>query len=309
MKRGILLMNIGSPSAPNETAVRSFLKAFLMDPYVIDLPLPLRYLLVHKLILPLRPKKTAKAYQKIWTQNGSPLVHYSTQLAKKLNVEIGMAYGEPSYKNAIERLLQSGVDEIALLPLFPHQAQATTGSCIAAVQRSIKNRVPLRVSPPFYQDPSFIQPLAAKIQLNDEHLLFSYHGLPIRHLKKMNSPTYLEQCMATTHAIVRAANLSKIDYSVAFQSRLGRTKWMEPYTEETLRALPQQGIKKLAVISPSFFCDGLETLEEIEQQGKSTFMNAGGTDFRMIPCLNHSAAGITCINSLLSKVDSWPIYF
>ncbi len=301
-------MNTGSPDAPEEAAVRVFLEKFLMDPHVIDLPWLARTLLVRGIILPRRPAESAKAYKQIWTADGSPLVHYCTELAKGLNIEVGMAYGKPSFKDAIERLLNSGAEEICLLPLFPHAAMATTGSCIERVKKAINHRAALRVVPPFYTEPAFIQPLAKSLENVNEHILFTYHGLPIRHLKKINpskSPNYHIQCLETTQAIVAEAGIPEEHYSVSFQSRLGRTKWIEPYTEEMLKKLPSLGKKRLAVICPSFFCDCLETLGEIEIHGKETFLAAGGETFRTIPCLNNSAAAFQCLETLMADAENW----
>ena len=335
MKRGFLLMNTGSPDVPTEEALRSYLKEFLMDPFVIDLPWALRYALVHWAILPKRPARSAEAYQTIWTNNGSPLIHYCKQLVQELDnefnepVEMVMAYGSPSVSLGIGKLLDTGVDEMCLLPMFPHYAMATVGSCTAGVKGALKKRksnVTLRVVPPFYLEPTYIQPLAESLKDVDEHILFSYHGLPERHLKKtdptgshcltssdcceMDSPAhatcYRHQCFETTKAIVKAAGLPEERYSISFQSRLGRAKWMEPYTEETLREFPQQGIKQLAVICPAFFCDCLETLEEIEIRGREIFMDAGGEAFRMIPCLNDSPAAIQCLKTLMADSNRWP---
>ena len=356
-------MNTGSPDAPTEEAVRDYLRAFLMDPHVIDLPWPLRALLVHGIILPRRPAESAKAYKAIWADNGSPLIHYCTELANRLRkrtdplCELGMAYGNPSVKTAINRLLDSGVEELCLLPLFPQSAMATTDACVAKVKAEIKGRAALRVVPPFYKHPAFIRPLAESLADVDEHILFSYHGLPLRHLKKGNPypafegklqpkrgtafrlpavkqyhtatlrksgvatlnpseakesvprkgdmkqkevyPNYRVQCMETTKTIVAKAHIPEERYSVSFQSRMGRTKWLEPYTNEVLRELPQRGIKRLAVICPGFFCDCLETLEEIGLRGKETFMEAGGESFRMIPCLNDSPSAVQCLESLM----------
>ncbi len=300
-------MNTGSPDAPEEGAVREYLREFLMDPFVIDLPYPLRYALVHGAILPKRPAQSAEAYKSIWTENGSPLVHCCKRLADGLNAEPGMAYGQPSFKTAVENLLAKGVDEIGLLPLFPQSANATTGSCVAGVKKAIKGRAKLRVVPPFYNEPAFIQPLADSLKNIDEHILFSYHGLPIRQLKKQPAPDYQIQCIKTTEAIVKTAGIETGRYTVSFQSRLGRAKWIEPYTDEMLRKLPSNGIKKLAVICPAFFCDCLETLEEIEIQGRNTFMESGGETFRMIPCLNASPAAFNCLKTLMANADNWPL--
>ncbi len=301
-------MNTGSPEAPEEAALRVYLKEFLMDPHVIDLPWPLRAMLVHGLILPRRPAESAKAYAKIWTENGSPLVHYCTELAKGLNIDVGMAYGQPSFKDAVERLLANGVDEVCLLPMFPHYAMATTGSCIAGVKAALKNRATLRVAPPFFDEPTFIQPLAESLAEVDEHILFTFHGLPERHLEKdARTANYRIQCLKTSRLIASAVDIPEERYSVSFQSRLGRAKWLEPYTEETLRNLPSQGIKQLAVICPSFFCDCLETLEEIEIRGQKVFLEAGGESFRMIPCLNDSPEAALCLETLMEKANHWPV--
>ncbi len=301
-------MNTGSPNSPEVADLRSYLKEFLMDPFVIDLPWVPRALLVHGLILPRRPAESAKAYQKIWTKNGSPLVHYCTELAQELKVEIGMAYGQPSIKTAVERLLSDGVKEICLLPMFPHYAMATTGSCIAGVKAAIKNRATLRVAPEFFAEPTFIDPLAASLADIHEHLLFTYHGLPERHLlKDAKTAKYRINCEETSRLIATAAGLPAERYSVSFQSRLGRDKWLEPFTEKILHQLPTRGIKNLAVICPSFFCDCLETLEEIEIRGKETFLEAGGESFRMIPCLNNSPAAFQCLETQIANVERWPI--
>ncbi len=307
MKRGFLLMNTGSPDAPTKEAVRRYLGAFLMDSHVIDLPWPLRALLVHGIILPRRPAESAKKYRAIWTPDGSPLVRHSTELAKQLDVEIGMAYGQPSFREAVDRLIDSGADEIALLPLFPHSAMATTGSCIANVKKALRGRAALRVVPPFFNHPAFVQPLAESLKNREEHILFSYHGLPLRHLEKSGAPDYRVQCLETTRAIAAAAGLPEERYSVAFHSRMGRAKWLKPYTEEMLEKLPALGIKQLAVICPSFFCDCLETLEEIGMRGRETFLAAGGESFRLIPCLNASPAAVQCLEELMATADHWPL--
>lgn len=332
MKRGFLLMNTGSPDSTTVADVRRYLGEFLMDPYVIDLPFPLRYALVHWAILPKRPAQSAEAYKEIWTENGSPLIHYCRQLANGLAdrtdepIELVMAYGNPSVPDGVEKLLKQGVDEIALLPMFPHYAMATTGGCTALVKKKIRGRATLRVAPPFYLEPTYIQPLADSLKNVGEHILFSYHGLPERHIKKTDptgshclaspdccekeSPAhatcYRHQCLETTKAIA-AAGIPKERYTVAFQSRLGRDKWLEPATDKMLAELPRKGIKQLAVICPAFFCDCLETLEEIEIRGKQTFLAAGGESFRMIPCLNDTPAGFQCLETLMANGANWPV--
>lgn len=335
MKRGFLVMNTGSPDSTSVADLRSYLKEFLMDPFVIDLAWPLRALLVYGLILPRRPAQSAEAYKEIWTENGSPLIHFCAELVKSLNgtveepVELCMAYGNPSYRDAVRTLLAQGVDEICLLPMFPHYAMATTAACTAVVKREIgrqESTASLRVVPPFYLEPTLIQPLAESLNDVDEHILFSYHGLPERHLKKTdptgshclttpdccNTPSpahatcYRHQCYETTKAITELAGIPKEQYTQTFQSRLGRDPWLQPYTDKTLEELPGKGIKNLAVVCPAFFCDCLETLEEIEMQGRKTFMDAGGESFRMIPCLNDSEAGIHCLETLINTAENWP---
>ncbi len=329
-------MNTGSPDSTEVADLRTYLKEFLMDPFVIDLAWPLRALLVYGLILPRRPAQSAEAYKKIWTENGSPLIHYCAELTKELNdtfeepVELAMAYGNPSYRDAVRNLLARGVDDICLLPMFPHYAMATTAACTAVVKREIKRQksnATLRVVPPFYLEPTLIQPLTESLNSVEEHILFSYHGLPERHLKKTDptgshclstpdccetpSPAhttcYRHQCLETTKAITARANLTKDRYTLSFQSRLGRDPWLQPYTDQMLAELPKKGIKNLAVICPAFFCDCLETLEEIDMQGRKTFMKAGGETFRMIPCLNNTPAAFHCLETLMANADNWPV--
>ncbi len=329
-------MNTGSPDAPTESALRVYLEQFLMDPYVIDIPFPIRYAIVHWAILPKRPAQSAEAYEAIWTENGSPLIHFCSNLTNGLKtrlsepIEMIMAYGNPSVGHGVGKLLDAGVDEICLLPMFPQYAMATVGSCVAGVTGELKRRkssAKLRVVPPFYNEAAYIQPIADSLKDVEEHILFSYHGLPVRHLKKsdptrghcmssadcceIESPAhatcYRHQCLSTTRAIAEAAGLSEDRYHVSFQSRLGRAQWMEPYTDKVLEYMPSKGIKRLAVACPAFFCDCLETLEEIEIRGKETFLEAGGDSFRMIPCLNDSPAALHCLETLVADVDGWPV--
>jgi len=336
MKRGFILMNTGSPDSTDVADLRSYLKEFLMDPFVIDLPWLLRALLVYGLILPRRPAESAEAYKEIWTENGSPLIHYCSQLAEGLNikfeepVELAMAYGNPSYRDAVQNLTAKGVDEIGLLPMFPHYAMATTAACTAVVKRELgrqKCAAKLRVAPPFYLEPTLIKPMVESLTGVEEHILFSYHGLPERHLKKTdptgshclvkkdccNTPSpahatcYRHQCFETTKAITNRMALSNDQYTVSFQSRLGRDPWLQPYTDQMLEEFPAKGIKHLAVICPAFFCDCLETLEEIEIRGRETFMKAGGESFRMIPCLNDTPAAFHCLETLMANAGNWPL--
>lgn len=342
MKRGFLLMNTGSPDSPEVKDVKSYLGQFLMDPYVIDLPYPLRAILVYGIILNTRPKKSAEAYKSIWTDNGSPLIYYCEMLTKSLKlshdepIELAMAYGNPSLPNAIDKLIEADVEEICLLPLFPQYAMATVGSCIGWLKKILNQKKfsgIVRMAPPYHNHDSYVEPIADRIKDANEHILFSYHGIPERHLRKAD-PTqkhcmkvndccnvkntgahavcYRQQCLETTKLIVEKAGLHEDNYSVSFQSRLGANKfneWLKPYTDKTLKEMPKKGIKNLAVLCPAFFCDCLETLEEIEEEGKEIFMDAGGESYRMIPCLNDSSEGIKCLETVIKNADNWPIEY
>ncbi|MBT5856217.1 ferrochelatase [bacterium] len=328
---GLLLLNVGSPDNPSESAIRRYLKQFLMDPYVLDIPWALRWLLVNGVILRNRPKHSAEAYASIWTEQGSPLItisqDFATALRSQLNcpVEIGMAYGSPSVSDGVTRLKTAGADHITVLPMFPHYAMSTTEGLVACFKKVIKkNPTPYSVISPFYNHPDYIQVLAKSIKSRltpDTHLLFSYHGLPERHLKKTdptgshclsnssccNSPSeahstcYRHQVMTTTRLVIDALGLSSDQYTVSFQSRLGKDPWLQPYTDQTLKNLPMQGINKLAVVCPAFVADCLETLEEIGIAGKKTFMDAGGESFELIPCLNDAPDWVDCVGEMVTS--------
>ncbi len=309
--RGILLANLGSPDGCDAGSVRRYLDEFLMDPFVMDVAWPLRRLIVSAFILPTRPRRSAAAYRAIWRDEkpGSPLVHYTEALAARVRtltncpVAAGMRYGSPSLADAVAAL--GNADEILLVPLYPQHADSTRTTTINRVRELAD--VPLRVIPPFFREPPFIDAMAARIRATmdpDDHVLFSYHGLPERHLTKAD-PTgshclrsdaccetvsaahdtcYRHQCRETTRAL--AAKLGLERYSTAFQSRLGRLPWLRPYTDEVLAELPGQGVRHLTVACPAFTADNLETLEEIGIRGRETFLEAGGVAFRLAPGLN-----------------------
>lgn len=294
MKTGILLVNLGTPTAPTVPAVRRFLREFLMDPRVIDLPWLMRSLLVYGFILPFRPRKTTKAYQAIWKENQlSPLLDYSQQLQQALQqqlgetyqIELGMRYAAPNLKQALANFDFQNLEKLIILPLFPQYASATTGSVFAAVNNALKNYPTLpeiHFINDFYQHPAFIQALAEtlKPQLQPDSfdcLVLSYHGLPERQIAKLNNSRdcYKTQCYATSSALAQALNLNEAQYRVAFQSRLGRTPWIKPYTDELLIDLYQQGVRKLAIACPSFVTDCLETLEEINIRAREQWLKLG----------------------------------
>lgn len=320
MTRAVLLANLGSPDQPDVPSVRRYLNQFLMDPYVIQLPWLLRRLIVSLFVLPLRPARSAHAYKSVWTPDGSPLVVLSMQLLEKLKqettlpVSMAMRYGNPSIESELLKLAATpGVDEILFLPLYPHYAESTVLTSVREAQRVIaqhKLTVRLVVPQPFFDRPDYIDNLVTSarpwLAQGFDHVLFSYHGLPELHITKADptgshclksadccskpSPAhatcYRHQVLRTTELFVAVAGLEKDQYSVSFQSRLGRAKWLEPATEHTLQQLAARGVKRLLVLCPAFVTDCLETLEEIEIQGAESFKEAGGESLTLVPCLN-----------------------
>lgn len=333
--RGILLINLGSPESPDIPAVRHYLREFLMDPYVLDVPWPLRALIVHGCILPFRPKRSAEAYQKIWTAKGSPLVATSHRVKELLRealgpgyrVELGLRYPVHSIATALERLQADGVTETHIVPLFPHYAMSSYGTAVEAAQSLAAQVTPemrLTVAEPFFDHPAYIQALTASasayLRRPYDHLLFSFHGLPERHLRKAD-PTrshclagehccetpsqahrtcYRFQCFQTMRAFAQCAGVHSDQYSIAFQSRLGSDRWLAPSTEAELARLAQSGVRRLAVICPAFVADCLETLEEIAIRGRETFLKSGGESFTLIPCLNDHPAWIHALAHLVT---------
>ena len=324
---GVLLLNTGTPKKAEKKHVARYLHQFLMDPRVIDLPWIIRWPLVHGLIIPARLKSSTEAYQAIWTNGASPLSIHSqalkNALAEQLNssdsthryvVELGMRYGEPSIPSAVEQLEKAQCDEWIILPLFPQYASASTGSAIEAVLKCMGWNIPsFQIKNHFYHYPGFINAYAKIISdttsLNkpDSFLLFSYHGLPERHIEKSqcthhntcyqtekscpiastNHPfCYRAQCFLTSKLLADKLALDPQHYATAFQSRLGKTPWIKPYSDHYLASLIQQGIKHLNVVCPSFVADCLETLEEIGIRLKSQWHTLGGESFTLIPCLN-----------------------
>ncbi len=329
--KAVLLVNLGSPAEPKKAQVRSYLNQFLMDPYVIHLPWPLRRLLVSLFVLPTRPKASAHAYQSIWTDEGSPLIVLSEILKRKLQskldipVSLAMRYGKPSIETQILALADNPtIKQIVFLPLYPHYAESTTKTSIKEARRVIKKhklKVELKIVPPFYQQADYIQALvnSAKSYLQQpfDHLVFSYHGLPEQHITKLDKSKkhclkqpnccqqphkvhqycYRHQVFKTTELFVQQTGLSTEQYSIAFQSRLGRAKWLGPNTEDRIKELAKQGNKNILVICPAFVTDCLETLEEIEIRGQEVFQQAGGEKLRLIPCLNDNQEWIDVLAS------------
>jgi len=334
MSRGILLVNLGSPDSPSVPAVRRYLREFLMDGRVLDVNWFARFCVVHFAILPFRPKHSAEAYHKIWTPAGSPLVVISRNVQAKLQqrvrvpVELAMRYQSPSIPAAVRNLAHKGVDELLLIPLFPHYAMSSFETAVERVKEVAAQLSPhmrLRVQPPCFADPDYIASLVASarqfLDAGYDHLLFSFHGLPERHLRKSDptgchclktehccetaSPAhatcYRAQCFQTVAAFVQQAAVPTGKYSISFQSRLGRDPWLKPYTDYELPRLAAAGIKKLLVICPAFVSDCLETLEEIGLRGRTAFLEAGGKDFALIPCLNEHPLWLAALERMVAR--------
>ncbi|HLH55390.1 MAG TPA: ferrochelatase [Verrucomicrobiae bacterium] len=334
MNKGILLLNLGSPDSPSEHDVRKYLREFLMDPRVLDVSWPVRFAVVQFAILPKRPKESAHAYQKVWTPEGSPLVAISqrvrAQLQARVNipVELAMRYQSPGIQPAVESLAHQGVDEFLLIPLFPHYAMSSYETAVVRVKEVAARCAPgtrVVVQPPFYDHLQYIAALVASAQdylaKGYDHLLFSFHGLPERHLRKSDptgrhclcsencclepSPAhatcYRAQCFKTVNAFVQKAGVPPEKYSISFQSRLGRDPWLKPYTDFELERFPKEGKKRLLVICPAFVSDCLETLEEIGMRGRETFLNAGGKEFAQIPCLNEHPLWLETLCGMVAK--------
>jgi ferrochelatase len=317
--RAVLLVNLGSPDSPSVCDVRRYLGEFLMDGYVIDVPFLLRKLIVGGFILPFRPKRSAQTYRSIWTSAGSPLIVMSRRVhrlvADRLDVpvELAMRYGNPSIRSTVERLVAGGAGRIFVVALYPHYAESTVRTSVEAVKRAVHEigtDVALEFTRPYYDDPMYIDALAGSargyLEKDYDHLLISYHGLPERHLRKAD-PTgahclstgdcctrpskahatcYRHQVLRTTELLAERLAIPKDKYSVSFQSRLGRDKWLEPFTIAEARRLGASGVKRLLVICPAFVSDCLETLEEIGMGVRDEFLAAGGESFEMIPCMN-----------------------
>lgn len=321
-KRAVLLINLGSPDEPTVPAVRRYLREFLSDPRVIDTSAIARFMLVNFIISPFRSRTSAHAYQKVWTPSGSPLVVVSQQLAAKVQerlgpdyqVLLGMRYGQPSLTEVVRRLESTSVDELVVLPLFPQYSTAATASAIDVVVAELgkKEAIPhLRIIRDFYDDPLFIDafvriatPQLKKFQA--DHVLFSYHGLPVHQLTRLdktgqhchksenccdqigavNRYCYRAQCFAGTRALAKGLGLAPGSYSTAFQSRLGRAEWIKPYTDKVLPELREKGVKRLAVMCPTFVADCLETLEEIAMRAAEDWKALGGESLELVHSLN-----------------------
>ncbi|MDT0557809.1 ferrochelatase [Ichthyenterobacterium sp. W332] len=338
-KKGILLVNLGSPDSPNPKDVKRYLGEFLMDERVIDVPLWARNLLVKGIVLNTRPKASAKAYKKIWWEEGSPLIVLSERLQHKVQgkvdfpVALAMRYGSMTIKKGIQELVNKGVDDIFLIPLYPQYAMATTETILVLAEDIRQQHFPdIKISDlkAFYNNLDYIKVLSKRIAKelegkDYEHLLFSYHGVPERHIRKSDvtkshcdpspkscgkccattSPAhefcYRHQCVEVTRLVGDYLNLKEGTYSSSFQSRLGFDPWLRPYTDRTIERLGKEGVKNMAIVTPAFVSDCLETLEEIAMEGEEIFHEVGGKEFTTIPCLNDDDEWVTLLAQWINE--------
>jgi len=324
-KIGILLVNLGTPSAATPKAVKYFLAEFLSDSRVIDLPSLPWQILLRSIILPLRAKTVAKNYKKIWTKRGSPLLFHSQDIVEALNQKIisnnkpyhatlAMSYGEPGIVEGLLNLRKYKIEKLLILPLYPQYSSTTTASVFDLVANSFSKCPDLpeiRFIKDYHEHPLYIQALAQSIKTyktkeKTAHLVFSYHGLPIKYCDR--GDPYPAQCYRTTKALVQLLALNENDYSMCFQSKFGRAKWLEPSTEETLTILAKKGIKNVNIICPGFACDCLETLEEVAIRFRNVFLSAGGETFNYIPAMNATKEQIEMLYTIiLESTQGWPI--
>jgi protoporphyrin/coproporphyrin ferrochelatase len=339
-RTGILLVNLGTPDAPEPGPVRRYLREFLADPRVIDINPIGRAALLYLVILPFRPKRSAAAYRKIWTPQGSPLLVHSQALLEALReriaehpVELAMRYGQPSIADALARLRERSCDRLVVLPLYPQYASSSTGSTVERIYRltaSLWNTPYINVIPPFYEHPAFLAAFAEVARptlaaLAPDHVLFSFHGLPERHVIASADPKlcvarpdcceqlvdgnrncYRAQCFATARGLAAALELGSAHgldqrWSISFQSRLGKTPWIKPYTDEVIPALAKRGVGKVAVLCPAFVADCLETLEEIGIRAREDFLAAGGSALELVPSLNSHPRWVAAVEQIIRE--------
>ena len=335
MKTGILLLNLGTPDAPRSGEVRRYLREFLSDPRVIDIPAPVRFGLVNGIIAPFRAPKSAEAYRKVWMEEGSPLLVHSKNLrdgiAKAMPetpVALAMRYGNPSIASGLDELVAAGCDRVLAAPLYPQYASSSTGSSLDKVYTEAAKRwnTPyIEALPAFYEDPRFLNAVATiglpiLKEMQPERVLFSYHGLPERHCTKTdptgahclasqdccaaiveaNRNCYRAQCFATTRGLREMMGLQEATSPITFQSRLGRTPWIQPYTDEVVVQLAKEGVKRVAVFCPAFVADCLETIEEIGMRALEDFQAHGGEELRLIPSLNATPVWVRALSDMLA---------
>jgi len=324
-KIGVIITNLGTPQAPTKQALRPYLKQFLSDPRVVEVPKLVWWFILNGIILNIRPKRSAAAYATVWSDEGSPLLVHTKNQAKALAnqfsekwgdqviVDYAMRYGQPSIDDAIENLLNAGARKIVCLPLYPQYCASTTGSTFDAfAQNFVKRRwLPeFRFINQYVDNDAYIQCIADSISAHwaehgrSDKLLFSYHGIPKRYL--LNGDPYHCQCHKTSRLVAEKLGLQPQEYMTTFQSRFGREEWLKPYTDETLKALPAKGVKSVQIICPGFSADCLETIEEIGEENREYFMENGGQSYQYIEALNDSPQHIDMLFSLLeSNMQGW----
>ncbi|MBF0124530.1 MAG: ferrochelatase [Magnetococcales bacterium] len=324
MATAVILVQMGSPDEPTTAAVKSYLRQFLSDPRVIDVPRWLWGPLLNGIILPLRSPRSAALYRHIWRDDGlAPLYYHTRRQAEAVSHDLGanivvryaMRYGQPALATVINELLDHGCDQMLIFPLFPHYSGATHASIVDMVYRTVHQRraLPtLRFAAPFFDDPAYLRALVQRVEmlatsvrnLRQHFFLFSFHGLPQRHVNE--GDPYQRQCQVTAEKLVTALSLPEKQWAVTFQSRFGRSKWLQPATDQWLKTLPQQGHKGVVVICPGFVSDCLETLEEIGQQGRQLFLDQGGSSFQLLPGLNDSGAWLAALTGLVRReLSGW----
>jgi ferrochelatase len=317
-KIGVLISNLGTPDAPTKKALKPYLKQFLSDPRVVEVPKLIWWFVLNLIILNIRPKRSAEAYKTVWTEDGSPLLFHTKNqaegLAAKLKEEYGdnvvvtyaMRYGQPSISKAIDDLLDQGARKIVVLPLYPQYCASTTGSTFDAIAEDFMKRRWLpdfRFVSHYHDNPEYIKCVADKIKAHWEtkpkadKLLFSYHGIPKRYLT--NGDPYHCECYKTSRLIAQELGLNESEYMTTFQSRFGREEWLKPYTDHTLQSFPEQGVKSVQVVCPGFSSDCLETIEEIGEENRDYFIEAGGERYEYIEALNSDEAHINMLQNLV----------
>lgn len=322
-KIGVLITNLGTPEAPTRPALKQYLKQFLSDPRVVEVPRLIWWFILNVIILNIRPARSAKAYSTVWTEDGSPLMLISkqqrdalqAQLGDKAIVALAMRYGEPSVTSGVQELLSRGVRKLLVLPLYPQYCAATSASTFDALAEDFKARrwLPeLRFVSHYPDHHAYIQACATQIKNHwQEHgradrLILSYHGIPEKYLR--NGDPYFCECHKTSRLIAEALSLEADQYQTTFQSRFGREVWLQPYTDETLKSLPGQGIKSVQIFCPGFAADCLETIEEIGVENKGYFLNSGGEEFQYIPALNDSPHHIEALTQIVeANIQGWQV--
>lgn len=326
LRTGVLLINLGTPDAPTAKALRVYLKEFLSDPRVVEIPKFVWWPILNGIILNVRPKKSAVKYESVWMEEGSPLRVYTERQANlvrdelanrgmDVDVEYAMRYGNPSIASVLERMRARGLRRLLVLPMYPQYSASTTATAFDVLFNeftSMRNQPDLRVIRSFHDHKPWIAAIAASIRRHWERhgrgdmLLFSFHGVPKRSLLK-GDPYHCE-CHKTARLVAESLGLQKDQWRLAFQSRFGKAEWLKPYTSEVIQELPKQGVKTLDVVCPGFTADCLETLEEIAMEGKEDFLHAGGEQYRYIPCLNDDPKGIAAFADLVQEhLAGWPV--